>query len=186
MVLVAAGLVILGFFEPFVEAPTRPHPIQMSPYRILVGYDDIGQLDPSLRALPDDARAQRLDYLNRSFDEEPIIDNKFTGRGQPSRIPHCFLTGLLLLAIAVVALWRRQLGLVGSLFTIAGGLGATYGWTRELVLERHTLHAGGLPSHLVWGAAFLVAAGALALLAGVGALLWSDPGGFLPRRTISV
>jgi hypothetical protein len=189
VVLVAAGLGVLAFFEPFIEIPidlpTAPRTMQLSAYRVLVGFDDIGQFDPALRQLPVRKQREALAELNDSLAQE-IVTQGDLYRVHASRIPHCFLSVLLLLAVAAVALARRELGLLGSLFAIGGGLGATYAWSRVLSLARHTQAAGGVPSHLLWGGAVMAAAGALGLLAGIGSMLWPDPGGFRSPRTITV
>jgi hypothetical protein len=93
---------------------------------VLVGFDDIGEYDPALRQLPPGKRDQMLTELNDSLAQEVVMQGDFY-RERASRIPHCFLSVLLLLAVAIVALARRELGMLGSLFAIGGGLGATYG-----------------------------------------------------------
>jgi hypothetical protein len=69
--------------------------------------------------------------------------------------------------------------------TVSGGLCAAWGWTRELLIERRIVSAADLPPHIAWGATLLAVAGAIALVAGIGARLWADPGGFRARRKIS-
>lgn len=182
VVVVAAGLASLSFFAPFITLRHDPM-IPVSPYRIVIGFEDIRQIDPALSGLPEKARIEILETLNFSIQHEPFA---IQGKKPPANhIPYYYLSALLLLAVAAVALARRQLGFLGALFTVGGGLGATLGWTRELVLERRLLSEADMSMHIAGGAALLAVAGGLALIAGIGGLVWPDPGGFRARRKIA-
>jgi hypothetical protein len=183
VIVVAAGLATGSFFAPFIALRHAPAMVPVSAYRIVIGFDDLGQVDPALRDLPERARDKLLASWNDAIQHEPLA---VEGKPPPeNRIPYYYLSAVLLLAVAAVALARRQLGFWGALFTFGSGLYATWGWTRELVIERRISGAANLSPHIAWGATLLATAGALALVAGIGALLWPDPGGFRARRKIA-
>jgi hypothetical protein len=60
------------------------------------------------------------------------------------------------------------------------------GWTREVLLIRHSFSEGSSSVALSSAATLLVIAGAIGLVAGVGSLVWADPGGFRAPGKISV
>ncbi|HEU4730507.1 MAG TPA: hypothetical protein VFT22_21560 [Kofleriaceae bacterium] len=177
VIAVAAGLATCSFFEPFYDMGFQGSRVSVSAYRILFGFDEVGQVDPALRALPAHAQRTLLADLNQA------IRHDLAGP-RPNLLPFHYLSALLMLLIAAVALVRRQLGLFGALFAIAAGLCAIGGWIRMLVLERQTACLDDVFAHPAGGAALLAVAGALALIAGVGAGLWGDPGGLRARRVI--
>src|SRR4029453_8854252 len=107
-------------------------------------------------------------------------------RPQSSRVPYFYLGTALLLVIAATALARRELGFFASLATVACGLVGVGGWTRELLLLRHSFAGGHATIALASGPHLLAVGGVRAVAAGGGALIWPDPGGFRARGKISV
>ncbi|MEO7731230.1 MAG: hypothetical protein ABIY55_09680 [Kofleriaceae bacterium] len=180
VILVAAGLATYSFFQPFYTVRVGDAVIPVSAYRIVVGFTEVAQLDPDLRAPADPARllADFNDAIRQETSDNPNV------APQASRIPAYYLSALTLLVVGGVACARRRLGLIGSLFTLGAGLCATWGCTRHALIARHATHAGEVYT-LSAAPLWLGAAGLLALLAGVGAFVWADPGGFRARRTIS-
>lgn len=185
LVAVAAGLGMLAFFVPFLESRFAGREVGISPYRLVVGFDDVGVYDPALRAAPEAQRAAWLAALNASLGRENVRVFVDEVGSQPSRVPYFFLAVAVLIVAAAHALARRQLGLLGALAAIGGGLGAIGGWSRQLLLERETVRIGAeVVSHLAPSAVVFLIAGVVALIGGVGALCWPDPGGYRARRKI--
>ena len=186
-VMVAAGLGTLSFFMPFLECEIGGARIPASPYRILIGASDIAQIDPALGSLPGADRARLLEAFNATVRRETTmgIVASVTGQ-QASRIPYFYLSTAALLVIAAMAAARRELGFLSGFGTVGAGLGGVWGWTRELLLIRHSFPGEYLPIALSSGATLFVSASAIALLAGIASLVWADPGGFRARRKILV
>jgi hypothetical protein len=170
-----------SFFEPFIAISYNGTIVPVSAYRVTVGFDDVGQVDPALRDLPERARNAMLASLNNAIQHETGAPNP---RQQSDRIQYYYLSAVLLFAVAAVAIARRQLGMFGGLFTVGAGLCAICGWTRTLLIERRMAQEGGPFVHAAGGATLLAVAGAIALVAGIGALLWMDPGGGRARGKI--
>jgi hypothetical protein len=183
VILVAAGLATFSFFQPFYTVRVADVTVPVSAYRIVFGFTDLAQLGLELRASSaEDAAPRLLTALNGAIGQE-TLDNP-NRPVQASRIPAYYLSAVALFIVGVVACARRRLGLLGSLFTLAAGLCAAWGVTRHALMARHPLNSVEALTHSgapLW----LGVAGALAVLAGVGALVWADPGGFRARRTIS-
>ena len=182
VILVAAGCAVFSFFQPFYTARVAGVTVSVTAYRIVLGFTDVTQLDPSLRATSSAEAARALAMFNDAIRHEVVDDpNRPT---QASRIPAYYLSAIALLIVGVIACARRRLGLLGSLATLAAGLCATWGCTRHALMARHATHAGDVFTH-TGAPLWLGIAGFLALLAGVGAFVWADPGGFRAPRTIS-
>jgi hypothetical protein len=158
--------------------------VKVSAYRIVFGFDDVAQLDPALRAEPARDRYLRLTTFNDAIRHD--ITTPVGVIGTPSTVPVYYLAAILLLAVAGAAVALRQLEMVGAIVTIAGGLWALCGWTGALVHAQRALQAGSKVVYGGAGVSLLAAAGVIALAAGIGALIWGDPGGFRAPRTLSM
>jgi hypothetical protein len=182
VILVAAGLATFSFFQPFYTVRVAGVTVPVTAYRIVFGFSDVTQLDPDLRATSAADAERMLALFNDAIRHESLDDpNRPT---QTSRIPAYYVSAIALILVGLVACARRRLGLLGSLVTLGAGLCATWGCTRHALMARHATHAGDVLTHSgapLW----LGMAGFLALLAGVGAFVWADPGGFRAPRTIS-
>jgi hypothetical protein len=186
IVVVAAGVSALSFVLPYLRVDHDPADVPVSAYRILIGFDDVAQIDPALRRLPAREQAEVLDAWNATVRTELKILGQTDIRPQASRVPYFYAGAALLLIVAAIAIARRELGFFASLATMAGGLIGVWGWTRELLRLRHILPGDFATTALSSGAHLSAVAGAIALVAGVGALIWPDPGGFRAPRKISV
>lgn len=187
LVMVAAGLGTLSFFMPFLECEYGDARVPASPYRILIGLNDVAQIDPALRSLPEADRARLLEAWNATVRREVTMSIIQTPTGQQaSRIPYFYLATASLLVIAAIAVARRELGFLATFGTVGAGLGGIWGWTRELLLIRHSFSGSNPLVALSSGATLFVIASAIALTAGIGSLVWADPGGFRARRKILV
>jgi hypothetical protein len=183
VVVVAAGLATFSFFTPFVEISHEHLTVPVSAYRIVAGFDEVGQIDPALRKLPPRARHEQLETWNYAIQHEPYV--VLGQRPRASHVPYYYLSAALLLVVSAIAIARRQLSLLAALYAVAGGLGATGSWLHELSIGRLMSSPVELAAHITWGATLLAIAGAIALVAGIGALLWVDPGGFRAARKIT-
>lgn len=186
-VMVAAGLGALSFFLPFLECELGGARVPASPYRILTGVDDVAQIDPALRGLPDAERVRILAAWNATVRHEVKLSVVGTPAGeQASRIPYFYGAVVSLLFIAGISIARRQLGFLAGFATVAAGLCGTWGWTREVLLIRRSFPEGNPPIALSSGATLFGIASVIALAAGIASLVWADPGGFRARRKVLV
>lgn len=186
-VMVAAGLGTLSFFLPFLECELGDARVPASPYRILIGVDDVAQIDPALRRLPEAERVRLLAAWNATVRHEVKLSVAGAPAGeQASRIPYFYGAIASLLFIAGIAIARRQLGFLAGFATVSAGLCGTWGWTREVLLIRRSFPGGNAPIALSSGATLFGIAGVIALAAGIASLVWADPGGFRARRKVLV
>lgn len=193
MIVLAAGLGVLAFFLPFHRYELGARDLDVSAYRIVVGFDRAAQLDPAHAEL----EPWRQDRILRAFNHAIAHEQSRDGFGDElskerrSPVPYYFAAAIGLVLIAASCLWTRCLGLFGALGAIACGLCALWGYTRELLVDRNiartALALGKLvdTSTVAAGATLLLVVGLFALIAGVGGLAFVDPGGFgkpRPRR----
>lgn len=191
VILGAAIIGVLGFFAPFFRFGSGDTTIEVSAYRIKVGFDRIEQVGPALAGIDPKRVARRLGEINELVQHETtVLQESFQFRNgaiynalpkrtsRNSYVPYYFLSTLLLGAIAFVALVNRELGLVGSLCTIAAGMIAVWGFIREYGIDRRM---GEDSSSISTGATLLLVSGLLALVSGVGSLALGDRGGIFRR-----
>ena len=152
VVLVAALLGGASFGLPFLSV----HGTDVTPYRILVGWDSPPS-DPALENVRSEKQV--------AYDGEHEV---------PSRIPYYYLSTIACALAALIAIARRQLGLFTALLALGGGLCAVWGWSRELLIDRHAVDRVAI--HVTWGAYLLLASGVLAVVAALGSLAVADPG----------
>jgi hypothetical protein len=179
----AAVLGAVSFFEPFFAVGSGDISIPVSAFRVMAGFDDAAQLLPVMREAPEPQRSTLLARWNDMIQHEAVGPDL---RPQPSRIPYFYLSVATLLLVAAVALVRRELSFFAALATVGAGLCALWGWSREVLLLRHAAETAERVITLASGGTLLGVVGLIALVVGIGALLWPDPGGFWPPRTISV
>jgi hypothetical protein len=186
VVLAATVLGAVGFFAPFRRYVLGEREIQVTPYRMLIGYSDVAQIAPELAARSEEARAVLLERWNDLVRHETMVTWEGREFSVMNRVPLYFLS-VIACGLAAAIAFARRLGLFTGLLVVAGGLCALWGWSRELLLSRAASSAAGREVlHTGWGVNLALACGLLALVAGIGSLLIQDPGKKRPRVRIVV
>ncbi len=156
-------------------------PVEVSAYRITVGFEAAAQIDPAF--------AKHEAWLQKRIvrDVNDVIQweggTGFGPTGEPAQrrslVPYYFLSIAVLGLITLYALVTRSLGPLASSAALVMGFGALGVYIRELVIDRHVVQAAGhASSSTAYGGLVLAIAGGIALLAGIGGLVIADPGGF--------